>query len=84
MEGQIGKWPTCTPQFASRSFRNVEEIAFGEEMLLAIYLQEPFPFHNYASDIDLGVDVKGYPLSSVEAEKVAVQVRTLQRKEGAL
>jgi hypothetical protein len=35
---QIGERPASAPQFASGPLGNVEEIAFGQKMLLSIHL----------------------------------------------
>jgi hypothetical protein len=84
MEAQIGKWPACTAQLAGRPLGNIEEIALGQEVLLAIHLQEPFPIQDHAGDVYLGIDVQRHSLSVVKPEEIAVQIWALQGKDRAL
>jgi hypothetical protein len=84
MEGQVSKWPAATPQLSGCAFRHIEKVAFGQQVLLAIYLQKAHPFQNHASHIHLGIDVQRNPFSFVESQEVTVQVGAFQRKEGTL
>jgi hypothetical protein len=84
MEGQVSKWSAATPQLSGYAFRHIEKVAFGQQVLLAIYLQKALPFQNHASHIHLGIDVQGNPFSLVESQEVAVQVGAFQREKRAL
>ena len=84
MDGQIGKRSATTSQLSGGAFWHVEKVAFGQQVLPAIYLQETLPFQHHASYIHLDIDVQRDPFSLVKSHKVAVQVGAFQRKEGAL
>jgi hypothetical protein len=84
VKSQVGKRAAAAPQFPGRAFRHIEKVAFGQQVLLAIYLQKTFPFQHNAGHIDLGIDVQRNPFSFVESQEVDIQVGAFQRKKRAL
>jgi hypothetical protein len=53
-------------------------------MLPTIDLQEPLTLQDHTGDIYLRVDVQRYSFAIIKSQEIAVQVRALQGKDGAL
>jgi len=57
MESQVRKRTAATSEFACCALGHIEKVAFGQEVLLAIYLQKAFTLQDHACHIHLRVDV---------------------------
>jgi hypothetical protein len=84
VECQVRKGTAAAPKFSRCALGHIEKVAFGEQMLPTIDLQESLTLQDHTGDIYLRIDVQGYTFAIIKSQEIAVQVWALQGENWAV